>query len=124
MPRRQHLSLTIVAVMLFMALTYFMSSTSDTERYPTRLNNDLLDHTSDGRGDSSYKDSYKDSYGDSSYGDSSYKGSSYKGSSYKDNTPSHNESPSTSTSTFGSGISESILKGGSIAPKLENATAK
>ena len=123
MPRRQHLSLTIVAVMLFMALTYFMSSTSDAERYPTRLNNDLLDHTSDGRSDSSYKDSYKDSYKESD--EDSYK-DSYRDSSYKDNTPSQSESPSTSTSTstFGSGITESILKGGSIAPKLENATAK
>ncbi|KAK3940877.1 putative fad-linked sulfhydryl oxidase [Diplogelasinospora grovesii] len=36
----------------------------------------------------------------------------------------HNEAPTAGGLEFGGGISESILTGGSIAPKLENATAK
>ncbi|KAL2261727.1 hypothetical protein VTK26DRAFT_3495 [Humicola hyalothermophila] len=85
MARRQHLTLTLAAMLLFLGFTCFMSSTSDADRYATRLNNDFFDHTSDGSSHSSH---------------------------------------TTSESSFGSGLSESILKGGSIAPKLENATAK
>ncbi|KAK4124342.1 hypothetical protein N657DRAFT_595145 [Parathielavia appendiculata] len=39
-------------------------------------------------------------------------------------TSSDDSSSSSSSSSFASGISDSILQGGSIAPKLENATAK
>jgi hypothetical protein len=81
MARRQHITLTLLGVMLFITLTYFMSSgSSSAERYPTRIADETW--------------------------------------SPKEHDSSH------SASNPASGLSDSILKGGSIAPKLENATAK
>lgn len=86
MARRQHLTLTLLAVMLFLSLTYFMAGKSNTEYAPTTK---LDDTFSPGAPDDSARDSLP--AGDSfSAGD----------------------------------ISDRILQGGSIAPKLGNATAK
>jgi len=82
MARRQHLTLTLVAVMFFLVLTYHMSSRSSDEHSPLRAHDQTVGYTE------------------------FPKGSSGSGS---DPVP---------------GISDSILQGGSIAPKLENATAK
>ncbi|KAK4186314.1 nucleophile aminohydrolase [Podospora australis] len=78
MARRQHITLMLVGVMIFLSMTYLLSNKSNSgDRDPTRIpqGEDRWD-----RGGAAKED-------------------------------------------FG-GISESVLKGGSIAPKLENATAK
>jgi hypothetical protein len=90
MARRQHLTLTLVAVMVFLALTYHISTRS---------------------GDASPMGAYDNKYSPIDSGSSS--GSSSGGT-----------SGSSSGSNPVPGVSESILSGGSIAPKLENATAK
>lgn len=88
MARRQHLTLSLFAFMVFLALTYFMSTGNSKVEYGTVARPD---------------DSF--SHADHSSGGSA--GS---------NVPSEGN-PAL-------GISERILTGGSIAPKLENATAK
>ncbi|KAK3291926.1 ERV/ALR sulfhydryl oxidase domain-containing protein [Chaetomium fimeti] len=85
MARRQHLTLTLLAVMLFLSLTYFMAGRSSVEYSPkTRLEDAALPTDPD-------SNDSNDSAGD--------------GFSATD-------------------ISDRILQGGSIAPKLGNATAK
>jgi hypothetical protein len=78
MPRRQHLTLTLVALMAFLGLTYFMSSSKSSDAYSpfSQTEHGSLTSSSD------------------------------------------------SSRNPAAGLSDSILKGGSIAPKLENATAK
>ncbi|GAB1317389.1 Sulfhydryl oxidase [Madurella fahalii] len=82
MARRQHLTLTLIGVMLFLTLTYYMSSSGSGDRYPTMGVDNAW------------------------------------------NRPEHSGSHGDSASNPALGISDSILQGGSIAPKLENATAK
>jgi hypothetical protein len=79
MARRQHITLTLVGVLLFITLTYFMSSGSNSQYV---------------KADESWIST------------------------------GHASSHGTSGSRAVPGISESILTGGSIAPKLENATIK
>lgn len=81
MARRQHLTLTLMAVLVFLGLTYHIS-TRPSDASPMRA----------------YDDKYSPAGGST--------GGSSGG---------HNPVP---------GVSDSILTGGSIAPKLENATAK
>ncbi|KAL2019365.1 hypothetical protein VTK56DRAFT_9745 [Thermocarpiscus australiensis] len=79
MARRRHITATLVTVMLFLGLTYFLSaSSSSSGRNPTTIADDQWNHEEHGG----------------------------------------------SHSNPAAGISQSILQGGSIAPKLENATAK
>ncbi|KAK4149589.1 hypothetical protein C8A00DRAFT_18747 [Chaetomidium leptoderma] len=83
MARRQHLTLTLMAVMLFLSLTYVLSTRSSGSNYsPMSVHDDILGNTEPGR------------------------------------------SSSGSGNNLDSDLSDRILKGGSIAPKLENATAK
>lgn len=82
MARRQHLTLTLMGVMLFLTLIYYMSSSSSGSRYPTMEVDSPWDR------------------------------------------PEHSDSQSDSAGNPALGVPDSILQGGSIAPKLENATAK
>lgn len=82
MARRQHLTLTLMGVLLFLTLIYYMSSGRSGSGYPTMGVDKAWTHAE------------------------------------------HGGSHTDSTSNSALGISDSILKGGSIAPKLENATAK
>ncbi|KXX73108.1 FAD-linked sulfhydryl oxidase ERV2 [Madurella mycetomatis] len=82
MARRQHLTLTLMGVILFLTLTYYMSSSSSDSRYPTMEVSSARDH------------------------------------------PEHSGSHSDSAGNPAVGIPDRILQGGSIASKLENATAK
>jgi hypothetical protein len=78
---RRHLTLTLLAVTLFLSLTYFMTGKSNTAYAPTtKLDDTFLPGDAD----------------DSTGG----------------------------TLATGADISDRILQGGSIAPKLGNATAK
>ncbi|AEO67865.1 uncharacterized protein THITE_2117004 [Thermothielavioides terrestris NRRL 8126] len=88
MARRHHLTLTLMAVMIFLGLTYIMSSGSAiSDRYPAGMPSGKWSNPEQGSRTGSAKGSDSDS------------------------------NPAL-------GLSESILQGGSIAPKLENATAK
>ncbi|KAK3305395.1 ERV/ALR sulfhydryl oxidase domain-containing protein [Chaetomium strumarium] len=93
MARRQHLTLTLVAVMVFVGLIYVMSGSSNTQRYPTRIPSGFES-----------KPEHRSHEGSGSVRDS--------------------DSDSVSVSNPASSISDTILNGGSIAPKLENATIK
>ncbi|KAL2166963.1 hypothetical protein VTG60DRAFT_1921 [Thermothelomyces hinnuleus] len=88
MARRQHLTLSLFAFMVFLALTYYMSTGDSRVGYgPVARPDDTFSHADHSRGGST-----------------------------SNNVASEvNPAP---------GISERILTGGSIAPKLENATAK
>ncbi|KAK4100421.1 hypothetical protein N658DRAFT_473334 [Parathielavia hyrcaniae] len=86
MARRQHLTLGLMAAMLFLGLTYFMSSSKSSNQYSTtRISDDTLQSQTE--------------HGSLTSSDNS-------------------------SSNPALGLSDSILHGGSIAPKLENATAK
>lgn len=85
MARRQHLTLTLIAVMVFFCLTYLMSSSRSNDVHSSMT----LPH-----------DDFSQS-----------------GSRSSSSSSSNNDNPAL-------GVSDRILKGGSIAPKLENATAK
>ncbi|KAK4241201.1 ERV/ALR sulfhydryl oxidase domain-containing protein [Achaetomium macrosporum] len=93
MARRQHLTLTLMAVMLFVGLIYVISGSPSAEHYPTRIPSGF----------------------ESKPEDRSHAGSA---------SGSDRGSDSVSVSNPASGISDTILSGGSIAPKLENATIK
>lgn len=87
MPRRPHITLTLLGVLLFLALTYLLSSSGRSRseiRYPTPL----ADHDHDDHDD---------------VDDVAWKHAE------------HAADPD---------VPESLLRGGAIAPKLDNATAK
>ncbi|KAL2134455.1 hypothetical protein VTI74DRAFT_167 [Chaetomium olivicolor] len=94
MARRQHLTLMLIAVTAFLGLIYLMSS----DRSAMDYDSVRIPH---------------DAWSHSEHG--SHIGSSATSSS---------GSGGGSGSNRAAGLSESILKGGSIAPKLENATIK
>ncbi|KAK0712913.1 ERV/ALR sulfhydryl oxidase domain-containing protein [Lasiosphaeria miniovina] len=81
MARRQHFSMLLVGVMLFLGLTYLMSASSSSDQSPFAMSGTGADKSW----------SHSDAHGGSKHD---------------------------------SGVPNSILTGGSIASKLENATAK
>ncbi|KAL1838809.1 hypothetical protein VTJ49DRAFT_2202 [Mycothermus thermophilus] len=94
MARRQHITLSLLAAMVFLSLTYVMTSRSGDAYSPLRVYDEKVatDYALD-------------------YGSSSSSGKS-------------SSSSSSSSHDALSGLSDNILQGGSIAPKLENATIK
>ncbi|KAL2268235.1 hypothetical protein VTJ83DRAFT_3081 [Remersonia thermophila] len=96
MARRQHITLTLLAVLIFLSLTYVWSSRSGDAYSPLRAHDEKV------------ATDYAPDYGSSSSSSNS------------------NENSGSSKSSDGAqpGLPDSILQGGSIAPKLENATIK
>jgi FAD-linked sulfhydryl oxidase len=100
MARNRHLTLTLLAVLVFLSLTYVMSNRG--EAYSPM-------HVHDKTVATEYAKDIAESNSGSSNGGRSSSSSS---------------ATTNSDPDFMSGISANILQGGSIAPKLENATIK
>ncbi len=111
--------------MVFLGLTYIMSTGPPHSEYqrPAKVGDDI--YTQKSYGSTSSGSSSTGSSGESHSGSTSGHTTDYTKHTEESEHSEHSEQSEESTEkTPSSGISESILKGGSIAPKLENATAK